>query len=126
MARGKMETLTEQMFYILLCLQEEGCGAEIKERVEKLTAGRVVIGPGTLYHLLEQFRSTGYIAESGGSGRQRSYRLTMRGDQALAAEYHRLELLREDYWKGRRGNAQEKQVEASPHRAMPVLRPHSR
>ena len=29
MARGKFQTLTEQMFYILLCLRQERCGADV-------------------------------------------------------------------------------------------------
>ena len=55
MAREKFQTLTEQMFYILLCLRREQCGADIMERVPAMTGGRVSVGPGTLYNLLEQF-----------------------------------------------------------------------
>lgn len=32
MAREKFQTLTEQMFYILLSLQEELCGADVMSR----------------------------------------------------------------------------------------------
>lgn len=32
MAREKFQTLTEQMFYILLCLQEECYGMDIMEK----------------------------------------------------------------------------------------------
>ena len=46
MARGKFQTLTEQMFYILLCLRQEQCGADIMAQVTALTAGRVSVGPG--------------------------------------------------------------------------------
>ena len=52
MAREKFQTLTEQMFYILLCLRQEQCGADIMARVSELTHGRVSVGPGTLYNLL--------------------------------------------------------------------------
>lgn len=48
MAREKFQTLTEQMFYILLCLQEECYGMDIMEKVAAMTEGRVTIGPGTL------------------------------------------------------------------------------
>ena len=44
MARGKFQTLTEQMFYILLCLRQERCGTEIVQYVDDATAGRVQIG----------------------------------------------------------------------------------
>ena len=55
MPREKFKTLTEQMFYILLCLCEERCGIEILDSVRDLTDDRVKIGSGTLYDLLEQF-----------------------------------------------------------------------
>ena len=59
MAREKFQTLTEQMFYILLALQEERCGADIMALVAQITQNRVTIGPGTLYNLLEDFLSAG-------------------------------------------------------------------
>ena len=37
MARAKFQTLTEQMFYILLCLKEECCGIDIMDRVPEMT-----------------------------------------------------------------------------------------
>ena len=64
MAREKFQTLTEQMFYVLLCLREECCGMDLMERIRLLTSGRVSVGPGTLYNLLEQFAAEGYIVET--------------------------------------------------------------
>ena len=61
MAREKFQTLTEQMFYVLLCLREECCGMDLMERIRLLTSGRVSVGPGTLYNLLEQFAAEGYM-----------------------------------------------------------------
>ena len=55
MARSKFSTLTEQMYYVLLCLKDECCGMEIMDKVSNLTNGRVQVGSGTLYNLLEQF-----------------------------------------------------------------------
>ena len=52
MPREKFQTLTEQMFYILLCLRTECCGIDVMAQVEQMTEGRVTIGPGTLYNLL--------------------------------------------------------------------------
>ena len=57
MPRERFKTLTEQMFYILLCLHQERRGADILEIVRTITADRVSIGSGTLYDLLEQFAS---------------------------------------------------------------------
>ena len=82
MAREKFQTLTEQMFYILLCLRQEQCGADIMAQVTALTAGRVSVGPGTLYNLLEQFLDAGYIQETKVEGRRRSYLLTQAGETA--------------------------------------------
>ena len=80
MAREKFQTLTEQMFYVLLCLREECCGMDLMERIRLLTSGRVSVGPGTLYNLLEQFAAEGYIVETKCEGRRRSYVLTEKGD----------------------------------------------
>ena len=44
MAREKFHTLTEQMFYVLLCLDEECCGTDILDRVPSMTGGRVTVG----------------------------------------------------------------------------------
>ena len=97
MAREKYQTLTEQMFYILLCLTREQCGVDIMERVREMTEGRVVIGPGTLYSLLESFQQEGLIRETKVEGRRRSYRITPRGRERLDQERRRLERQLEDY-----------------------------
>ena len=97
MAREKFQTLTEQMFYILLCLRRECCGADIMARVSALTNGRVAVGPGTLYNLLESFVQAGYIAETKVEGRKRSYLITEAGQTALEDEYRRLRILAADY-----------------------------
>ncbi len=97
MPREKFQTLTEQMFYILLCLRTECCGMDIMEQVCVMTGGRVAVGPGTLYHLLEQFVAAGMIYETKVEGRRRSYLLTDEGRARLAAEYERLCLQAADY-----------------------------
>ena len=97
MAREKFQTLTEPMFYILLCLRQECCGADIMFQVTRLTRGRVAIGPGTLYNLLDSFLQAGMIRETGVAGRKRSYLITDKGRETLAAEYRRLLALTKDY-----------------------------
>ena len=97
MAREKFSVLTEQMFYILLCLRRECCGIDIMQEVTQLTDGRVRIGPGTLYNLLEQFAEVGMIRETKCEGRRRSYILTEAGQTALKTEYDRLRRQAEDY-----------------------------
>lgn len=97
MAREKFQTLTEQMFYILLCLQEECYGMDIMEKVRLMSDERVIVGPGTLYNLLENFVEAGMIVETKVEGRKRSYIITQTGMDILAGEYRRLNLLIHDY-----------------------------
>jgi len=97
MPRAKFQTLTEQMFYILLCLHSECCGMDIMDRVPAMTSGRVSVGPGTLYNLLEQFLEAGMIKETKSEGRRRSYVLTDKGRETLKNEYTRLHALTQDY-----------------------------
>ncbi|HWQ76678.1 MAG TPA: helix-turn-helix transcriptional regulator [Syntrophomonas sp.] len=97
MAREKFQTLTEQMFYILLCLQSECYGMDIMEKVRVMTHERVSVGPGTLYNLLESFVKADMIRETKVEGRRRSYLITDTGRQALDAEYQRLTALTVDY-----------------------------
>ena len=99
MAREKFQTLTEQMFYILLCLRRECCGVDIMERVREMTGGRVDIGPGTLYSLLESFQLEGFIQVTRVEGRKRSYRITGKGRLRLEEEVRRLRRQTEDYVK---------------------------
>ena len=97
MARAKFQTLTEQMFYTLLCFKEECCGMDIWDRVPAMTGQRIKIGSGTLYTLLEQFLEAGMICETRVEGRRRSYVLTQKGRQMLQRECERLERQLEDY-----------------------------
>ena len=97
MPRVKFQTLTEQMFYILLCLKSECCGMDIMDRIPAMTAGRVSVGSGTLYNLLEQFQQEGMIRETRVEGRRRSYILTDKGCTTLRDEYDRLRRQAEDY-----------------------------
>ena len=50
MAREKFQTLTEQMFYTLMCFNEECCGMDVMKKASDITEGRVNIGAGTLYN----------------------------------------------------------------------------
>ena len=97
MPREKFQTLTEQMFYILMCLQTECCGIDIMEMVKKMTDGRVNVGPGTLYNLLEQFNDEQIIKFTKTIGKKRSYIITDKGRILLEKEYVRLKQLTNDY-----------------------------
>ena len=99
MPRNKYSTLTEQMFYVLLALKEECHGMDIMRKVDMLTEGRIAIGPGTLYNLLEQFMSSGYIRETSAEGRKKNYILTESGSELLKAEVKRIIQQIQDYSK---------------------------
>lgn len=108
MARAKFETLTEQMFYILLVLNEECYGMDIMEKVSKITNERISVGAGTLYNLLDSFVEANMIYLTKQEGRKRSYLLTKKGEQVIKNEYHRLQTLTSDYEKYRQeGNSNE-------------------
>ena len=96
-ARAKFQTLTEQMFYTLLCLKEECYGMDILDRIPNMTNGRVKIGSGTLYTLLEQFLEAEMIRETKVEGRRRSYILTDKGREMLFNEYERIKAQMEDF-----------------------------
>lgn len=99
MPREKFRTLTEQMFYVLLCLKEECYGMDILDKVPAMTNQRVTVGSGTLYNLLEQFLEAGMIMETKVEGRKRSYLLTQKGKDMLEAEYKRIVAQAQDYRK---------------------------
>lgn len=97
MPREKFHTLTEQMFYVLLCLKSECYGMDILDRIPAMTAGRVSVGSGTLYNLLEQFLEENMIRETKVEGRRRSYILTEKGKQMLDKEFNRIQAQAMDY-----------------------------
>ena len=97
MARAKFQTLTEQMFYTLLCLKDECYGMDILDKVPAMTNQRVSVGSGTLYTLLEQFLDAKMIRETKVEGRRRSYILTDKGKDMLDKECTSLTAQLADY-----------------------------
>lgn len=90
MARAKLETLTEQMYYLLLALHQPGHGYAIMERVRGLSGERVQLGPGTLYTLLGRFEKEGLITLYKVEDTRKIYCLTDLGRETLEREYQRL------------------------------------
>lgn len=95
-AREQFQTLTEQMYYILLSLLKPSCGVDIMESVERISKGRVKVGAGTLYALLGKFEEEKMIVEVEVVGRKRTYVITEKGRNLLEKEYERLLHLVED------------------------------
>lgn len=103
MAREQFQSLTEQMYYILLALLEPRCGVDISRKAMEISRDRIQIGPGTLYTLLAKFEKEGMIQEVKVEGRKKYYQITVRGRAMLEEEYRRLETLVEEgreYMKG--------------------------
>ncbi|RHR32854.1 PadR family transcriptional regulator [Clostridium sp. AF19-22AC] len=96
MAREQFQTLTEPMYYILLALLEECCGVDIMDKVEKISKGRVKVGPGTLYAMLSKFEKNKIIRLTEEEGRRKSYIITERGMKMLKKEYDRLKIMTGD------------------------------
>ena len=91
MPKKPMVILTETMFYVLMAFQNgEMCGIELADRIERVTDGRVKIGPATLYTILGKFEKVKYIEETHVEGRKRTYAVTEKGKEAYLAELDRL------------------------------------
>jgi len=96
------EPLTPPVFHILLALvDEDRHGYGIMQDVAEQTAGKMQMGPGTLYGCVKRMLAAKLVEESGerpdpslgpGSGeeRRRYYRITSLGRKAAAAETERL------------------------------------
>lgn len=90
--------LTPVVLHILVALADgPGHGYAVAQEVERVTDGRVRMGPGTLYGGLQRMRDDGLIEETENPGedaahadRRRYYRLTDLGREALRAEAGRL------------------------------------
>ena len=96
MARAKLETLTEQMYYVLLALVEPGHGYAVMERIGQISHGRMQVGPSTLYTLLGRFEKEQLIALVREVEKRKVYRLTEEGRAVLEREYDRLRRQAED------------------------------
>lgn len=93
MAKEPLKVLTESMFYVLVSLlRQERCGTEIMQYVDDTTAGRVTLGPGTLYTILAKFQEEALIRETAVDGRKRTYAITERGRALYREELSRLRL----------------------------------
>lgn len=83
--------LSQSEFYILLSLAiKERHGYEIMKQVEKDSARKVKLGPGTLYGSIKRMLQSKLIEEvSGNNPRRKYYTLTEKGRKALSAELQR-------------------------------------
>jgi len=86
--------LTEATYLILASLAEPRHGYAIMQDVEALSAGRVTVGPGTLYGALTNLLKQKLIRRCGetgaGNDRRKVYALTPLGERVLVLEGERL------------------------------------
>lgn len=88
--------LTEAVYYILLAVRKPNHGYGIIQEIEKLTAGRVSLGPGTLYGAIQTLQKKGWIriySVDTESRKKKEYLITESGKAVFEAERLRLEEL---------------------------------
>lgn len=90
MARREFETLTPQMFYILLALKIPRHGYEIMNEVSRMTEGEIQIGAGTLYTLLPRFEKEDFIKLIKEEQKKKIYQITELGEWKLKKERKRM------------------------------------
>ena len=91
--------LTEALFYILLAVRHPNHGYGIIQEVEEMTAGRVVLGAGTLYGAIQSLEKKGWIriySEDTESRKKKEYLITEQGKSVFQEERKRLEELLEN------------------------------
>ena len=89
--------LTEAVYYILLSLHVPMHGYAIMQNIERLTGGRVVLGPGTLYGAINALLQKKWIAAVSAEkdSRKKEYVITDTGRSVFEGELIRLiELIR--------------------------------
>lgn len=85
--------MTETGFYILFCLQKEEHGYGITQRVKEMTAGQLIISPGTMYGTLSKMEKDGLIAFIREEEKRKLYHITPLGRHILDLELARIERL---------------------------------
>ena len=85
--------LSESTYYILVSLIEPLHGYGVMQKVETISEGTAVIGPGTLYGTFSQLEKEGLIVKVSEEDRRKSFRLTGKGKKLLLEQTRRLELM---------------------------------
>lgn len=90
----KAGALTEVTFFILLSVYQPKHGYAIMQFVKEKTAGRLVLGAGTLYGALTSLKDKGWIMPcSNTGGRKKEYLITSAGKEICNKEIIRLKEL---------------------------------
>lgn len=92
----KYVPMTETAFYILLSLTTPRHGYGIIKHVEDLTAGRLILGSGTVYGTLTKMQKDGVIVVFADEQRKTVYEITDTGKQLMNQEIQRLKELHQN------------------------------
>ena len=82
--------LSEATYYVLAALDEPLHGYALMQKVETMSEGQVVIGPGTLYGAFAALEKQGLIEKVSEQERRKTYGLTRKGRLVLAEQVRRL------------------------------------
>ncbi|MGO3751453.1 MAG: PadR family transcriptional regulator [Peptoniphilaceae bacterium] len=87
--------LTEAIYYILLALQYLNHGYGVMQDIEKMTKGRLILAPGTLYGALNNLSKKKWIESlpEDKNSRKKEYIITQLGKMKLENELKRLKEL---------------------------------
>jgi len=86
--------LSEATFYVMLALSRQPLhGYAIMQQAETLSAGSVVLGPGTLYGIFGTLEKQALIIKVAEEERRKIYALTDLGKLVLAEQVRRLEIM---------------------------------
>ena len=88
--------VTESTYYIMISVLKPNHGYGIIQKVDELTKGRVILGPGTLYGAINTLVSKGWIklySQETDSRKKKEYLITDLGKQILSDEICRLKEL---------------------------------
>jgi len=85
--------LSEATYYVLAALQEPLHGYALMQKVEAMSEGSVVIGPGTLYGAFSALEKQGLIEKVNEVERRKIYGLTGMGRLVLAEQVRRLAIM---------------------------------
>lgn len=82
-----VEQLTDSMFYIMAALTKPRHGYGIMNLIEERTQGGITIGPASMYTIIKKLLNLKWIYLYDGSNpRRKTYLLTAKGKEVLAAD----------------------------------------
>lgn len=85
--------LSESTYYILQALITPLHGYGVMQKIEEMSSGSVIVGPGTLYGAFNTLEKTGLVSMIGQEERRKIYQITTKGRTVLLEQFRRLEVM---------------------------------